>query len=165
MRAPKNEQASDPELRRAARRCFDAALESVNPRHLIEAALHRDGETLVLKTSTEAVTHRGPVLLVAAGKPALAMAQGAAIARPYGGVIRVPHGITGTAPERLVLLTAAHPVPDASGQEATARLLSAVAACPTDALVLVLLGGGASSLLVAPAGDLTLADTQRVTAA
>src|SRR5262249_59516310 len=58
----------------------------------------------------------------------------------------------------------AYPLPYPAGAEATHRLLAEVGAAGADFLVVALLSGGASALLVAPAGDLTLADKQAVTA-
>ena len=139
-------------LRTAARACFDAALASVDPRRLVGEALRREGGALRLETAAGVRSHRGPVLLVAAGKPALGMAQGAAAAQPIAGVVVVPHGVPGDGPAGTVVLHAAHPVPDDAGLHATARLLDAVRTAGPETLVLVLLGGGASSLLVAPAG-------------
>jgi len=63
------------------------------------------------------------------------------------------------------VLHGGHPVPDDAGLHATARLLDAVRAAGPETLVLVLLGGGASSLLVAPAGAVALADKRAITAA
>jgi glycerate 2-kinase len=152
-------------LRTAARACFDAALAAVDPRRLVGEVLHREGDVLRLRTSAGVRSHRGPVLLVAAGKAALGMAQGAVAARPAAGLIVVPHEITGDGPASTVVLHAAHPVPDDAGALATARVLGAVRTAGSETLVLALLGGGASSLLVAPADALTLADKQAVTAA
>jgi glycerate-2-kinase len=158
---------SDPTLRTAARACFDAAIAAVDPVRLVSGALRRVGDSLHLDVpSSGAYVHRGPVLLVAAGKAALAMAEGAcAAANAATGVIVVPHGSTAAGPRGVDVRGAAHPVPDAAGIAATRRLLTAVHGAGQDVLVLVLLSGGASALLVAPAGDLTLADKQAVTAA
>ncbi len=59
------------------------------------------------------------------------------------------------------MLEAAHPVPDAAGAEATERLLALVDGAGADDHVLVLVSGGGSALLGAPAG-LALADLQEV---
>ena len=64
---------------------------------------------------------------------------------------------------RIAVLEAAHPVPDAAGAEATERLLALVDGAGADDHVLVLVSGGGSALLGAPAG-LALADLQEVVA-
>ena len=91
-------------LRTAARACFDAALASVDPRRLVGEALRREGGALRLETAAGVRSHRGPVLLVAAGKAALGMAQGAAAAQPIAGVVVVPHGVPGDGPAGTVVL-------------------------------------------------------------
>ena len=156
---------SEDTLRTAALECFDSAVASVDPRRLVGAVLRRSGGILRLETPDAVFAHRGPVLLIAAGKPALGMARGAEVARPHAGVIIVPHGAFGDGPPGTVVLHGAHPVPDEAGAAATARLLDAVRSAGPDELVLALLGGGASALLAAPAGALTLADEQAITAA
>lgn len=62
--------------------------------------------------------------------------------------------------ERIQVIEAAHPVPDAAGLGAAQRMLALAASAGPDDLVLVLGSGGGSSLLVAPAPGLTLADKQ-----
>jgi glycerate-2-kinase len=61
------------------------------------------------------------------------------------------------------LLEAAHPLPDAAGQRGTAQLLKLISGLTPYDLLVVLLSGGASSLLVAPVPGVTLADKQRTT--
>jgi glycerate 2-kinase len=152
-------------LRTAARACFDAALASVDPRLLVGQALRREGGVLRLETRDGALSHRGPVLVVAAGKAALGMARGAAAARPGRGMVIVPHASAGEGPPDTIVLGAGHPVPDVAGERATARVLDAVGSAGPETLVLLLLSGGASALLVAPAGAVTLPDKQALTTA
>jgi len=153
-------------LRADALACHAAALAAVEPGALVAAHLARDAGTLRLRDDV-AASHAGPVLVVGAGKAALAMARAAAAAAGSacrGGIVIVPHGGDGPCPGGVEVLTGAHPVPDAAGAEATRRLLVAVASAGPDTLVLVVLSGGASALLVAPASGLTLADKQALTA-
>lgn len=155
---------SDPTLRPAARACFDAGVAAVDPRRLVRQALRRDGDALVLRATPAECSHRGPVLLAGAGKAALAMVHGAAeVVGPVTGMVIVPHEAVAGGPPGVEVLGGAHPVPDAAGEAATRRLFAAVEAAGPDTLVLVLLSGGASALLAAPAEGLTLADTQAVT--
>ncbi len=153
-------------LRAAAHACFEAALAAVEPGHLVTTGLGRDGDRLELCVGRPGAVHRGPVILVGAGKAAGAMARGAAaVAQPRSGIVIVPHDHRGATPEGVEILHGAHPVPDAAGEAATARLVALAETAADDALVLVLLSGGGSSLLVSPAGGITLADKQAVTAA
>ncbi len=64
--------------------------------------------------------------------------------------------------ERIEIVPAAHPVPDAAGLRAAERMLALVADLTADDLVLALFSGGGSALLPLPAAGLTLADEQGV---
>ncbi len=88
------------------------------------------------------------------------------IDRPLEGVVvtrygHIPPRPIGS-PGRLRVLEASHPVPDNASLLASSQLLQAVIGLGPDDLVLCLISGGASSLLVAPAIGLTLADKQRI---
>jgi hydroxypyruvate reductase len=140
--------------------CYRAALAAVEPARLVRQRLFRAGAPLALG-------HQGPVIVLAAGKAALAMARAAAEIVGHAcvaGIVVVPHG--GAAPlSGFAVLEAGHPLPDAASETAAARLLEQAAAADASTLVLVLLSGGASALLAAPAPGLVLADKQAVTAA
>jgi glycerate 2-kinase len=56
------------------------------------------------------------------------------------------------------VLEASHPTPDAMREEAGLRILAAVQGLAADDLVIALMSGGGSSLMVLPAGEMTLAD-------
>ena len=63
------------------------------------------------------------------------------------------------------IVEAAHPVPDLLGAEAAQTALAAADMLGEDDLLLVLMSGGASALLPAPAAGMTLAEKQVVTLA
>jgi glycerate 2-kinase len=156
-------------LRADARACLAVALAAVEPARLVATCLRRRAGRLelVARDGRVAAVHAGPVLVVGAGKAGLAMARAAthvAGAAVRGGVVIVPHGGEGACAGGVAVVGGAHPTPDAAGEAATARLLATVSAATPDELVLVVLSGGASSLLAAPAPGLTLADVQAVSA-
>jgi glycerate 2-kinase len=157
-------------LRHDARACFDAALRAAEPGALVAAALARAGDALVLRAAdgTACARHAGPVRVVGGGKAGIAMARAAARvagAQCTGGLVVVPHAAVAPVHAPVAVAGGGHPVPDAAGEAATARLLADVAAAGPDTLVVVVLSGGASALLVAPAPGLTLMDKRNVTAA
>jgi hydroxypyruvate reductase len=64
--------------------------------------------------------------------------------------------------ERIEIVEAAHPVPDAAGLAAAQRVVSLVSSLTADDLVLCLISGGGSSLLPLPLEGLTLEHKQAV---
>lgn len=101
----------------------------------------------------------GPIHLIAVGKSASAMADGAADALGkdiVDGLIIARHGYAGgdcVADSRFSVLEASHPVPDDSSLAAGEQLMAYVGALPPGAPVLALISGGASSLVeVLPLG-------------
>lgn len=63
---------------------------------------------------------------------------------------------------RIQVLEASHPVPDHMSLEAGRRMLECVQNLGPDDLVVALMSGGGSSLLIAPAGGMTMEDKQAV---
>jgi glycerate 2-kinase len=108
----------------------------------------------------------GRTILVGAGKAAAAMAAAVEAhwpeAAPLSGLVvtRYGHGV-GVLP-RIEVVEASHPVPDAAGEQAAARVLAKVMGLTPDDLVLCLISGGGSALLALPAPGVTLADKQAV---
>lgn len=155
-------------LRADARACFDAARAAVDPERLVAASLECGADGLALLRGAPAgegaAMHRGPVLVVAAGKAAPAMMRGALRVVPAVSAFCVaPHGAAASLPASVTMRHGAHPVPDAAGAAATGEVLARVRAAGPDTLVVVLLSGGASALLVAPAAGLALEDKQALT--
>ncbi|TIQ41226.1 MAG: glycerate kinase [Mesorhizobium sp.] len=102
---------------------------------------------------------KGRTIVIGAGKGSAQMA--AAFEKvwegPIDGLVVTRYGY-GARCERIEIIEAAHPVPDAAGLEASRRLLEKVRGLTTDDLVVALISGGGSALLPSPAAGLTLAD-------
>ena len=106
---------------------------------------------------------KGRTIVVGAGKAAAKMAR--AVEDHWRGhleglvVTRYAHGVPC---RHIEVVEASHPVPDAAGQHAAARILQMVQGLSPDDLVLCLISGGGSALLALPASGLTLEDKRAV---
>jgi hydroxypyruvate reductase len=109
---------------------------------------------------------RGRLVVIGAGKASAAMAR--AVERHYPGkleglvVTRYGYAVPC---ERIEIVEAAHPVPDAAGEQAAKRMLDMVSGLGADDTVLCLISGGGSSLLPLPLEGITLEDKQLVSRA
>jgi hydroxypyruvate reductase len=102
---------------------------------------------------------RGRLVVIGAGKASAAMARAVEDhwPGPLSGLVVTRHG-HGVPCERIEIVEAAHPVPDAAGEVAAQRLLQTLQGLSADDLVLCLISGGGSALLPLPPPGLTLAD-------
>lgn len=151
-------------VRRALAAAFDAALAVVDPFAIARAALTVASTRLVVRGAGARATLplRHGVVVIGAGKGAAGLADGVEAvlgARVIDGVVIVPPGYERKL-ARVRVALGSHPVPDARSVRATRRMLEVLDRHP-EAAVLVLLTGGASSLLAAPAPGLTVADVRR----
>jgi hydroxypyruvate reductase len=107
----------------------------------------------------------GRVVVVGAGKASARMAEAVEAAwGPCEGLVITRYGHERPC-RGIEIASAAHPVPDAAGAAATARMLDLLQGLGPEDFVLALISGGASALMVAPAGGITLAEKQAVTTA
>jgi hydroxypyruvate reductase len=130
-------------------RMFAAAVAAVDPLKILQPFLPEPP--------------RGRTIVVGAGKAAAAMAKAveAHWTGPIEGLVitRYDHGLPC---DRIEVVEASHPVPDAAGQAAARRVLEKVKGLTADDLVLCLISGGGSALMAIPAEGLTLTDKQAV---
>ncbi len=109
---------------------------------------------------------RGRLIVIGAGKASAAMAR--AVEQhwpgPLSGLVVTRYGYAVPC-ERIDIIEAAHPVPDAAGMNAAQRMLERVRGLSEDDLVLCLISGGGSALLPLPAPGLTLELKQTVSRA
>lgn len=101
---------------------------------------------------------KGRTIVVGAGKAAAQMARAFERAwdGPLEGVVVTRYGF-GVQCQRLDVIEAAHPVPDAAGLLASQRMFAAVSGLTKDDLVVALISGGGSALLPSPPEGMTLA--------
>ncbi len=138
--------------REHARAIWQAALAAGDVSPLVRAHLHVE-------------PGHARVVVLGCGKASGAMARAAEDVlgdRIGEGFVVVKDGYTAPL-RRIRLAEAGHPVPDARGLAATARLLELAARAREDDLVLVLVSGGGSALTPAPAPPVTLEEKQHVT--
>ncbi len=109
---------------------------------------------------------KGRTLVIGAGKASAAMARALEDhwPAPLQGLVVTRYGYAVPC-QRIEIVEAAHPVPDAAGLCAAQRIHQLVQGLTADDLVIALISGGGSSLLVAPAPGLSLADKQAINTA
>jgi len=104
---------------------------------------------------------KGRTVVIGAGKAAASMARAVEDnwSGPLSGLVvtRYDHAVEC---DKIEVVEAAHPVPDAAGQDAAARILEMVGGLAEDDLVLCLISGGGSALLSLPGPGLSLQDKQ-----
>jgi hydroxypyruvate reductase len=134
------------------RRLFDAAIAAADPALCVPPHLPPDDG--------------GRLIVIGAGKASAAMAR--AVEDHWSGpldglvVTRYGHGVPC---QRIEIVEAAHPVPDAAGELAAQRMLARVHGLNENDRVLALISGGGSALLAAPAAGITLAEKRAITTA
>ena len=155
-----------PDPRSALERMFRAGVAAADPAVALRREIGvRDDGALVL--AGEVLPRGSPLHVLAVGKAAARMAgalDGIAGARVSAGLLIAKPG-RATAPAGWCALEAAHPVPDPSSQRAGRRALRFAAETPRDGLLLVLVSGGASSLLACPLAGVSLDDLSATTRA
>lgn len=138
--------------RHLLRQLFDAALAVAQPERCVQHFLPEPTA--------------GRTLVIGAGKASAAMAQ--ALERHWvgeiSGLVVTRYGYAVPC-EHIEIVEAAHPVPDAAGEQAAQRMLQLVQGLTAEDQVIVLISGGGSALLPSPAEGLTLADKQRISQA
>ncbi|HJS67005.1 MAG TPA: glycerate kinase [Nitrospiraceae bacterium] len=152
-------------IRPLLRKLIVRGLNAVDARKAVGRAISRSGNELVIGRRRYDLRLYKRVVVLGAGKAAASMAQ--AVERQLGpwlegGFVVVKHGHV-VPTRRIVVAEAGHPVPDRSGQRAAAKLCAMAERLGRHDLLIVLLSGGASSLLPAPVAGVTLADKQRTT--
>ena len=140
------------EERAFLRSLFDAAVAAALPERVVPPHLPKPP--------------KGRTIVLGAGKASAAMARAVEDRwqGPLSGLVVTRYG-HGVPCRRIEIVEAAHPVPDAKGEDAARRILDLARSAGPDDLVLCLISGGGSALLALPADGLTLTGKQAVSRA
>ncbi len=158
-------QQANPHTKRILKSLIDAGLEACDPASAIAKTLHLTRNRLQVRELSYDLTHYSRIVCVGAGKASARMAialEQMLGDRLEGGMVIVPVG-HGVPCDKIRMFEAAHPTPDGRGVKATKQLLALTQSLSQHDLLIVLLSGGASSLLCAPSIGLTLAAKRRTT--
>lgn len=145
---------------------FNAALKSVDSCDSVRKAISfRDNEIIINGHITYNINNFSKLIVVGAGKATAPMAQ--AVEDIFGdriddGIIIVKYGHTRPL-KKIRQIEASHPLPDISGLRGTRSIIELLNHADAGTLVICLFSGGASSLLVSPAGYITLDEKKYVT--
>ncbi len=135
--------------RKHLREMFDAAVAAALPTSLIPRFLPKPPV--------------GRTIVIGAGKASAAMAKAFEDhwPHPLEGLVVTRYG-HGVPCNRIKIIEAAHPVPDAAGAQAAADIFNMVQDLTADDLVVALISGGGSSLLSLPADGISPEDKRAV---
>jgi glycerate 2-kinase len=152
-------------IRPLLKKLIGRGLDAVDARAAVRRAISKNGEELVIGRRRYDLRRYDRVLVLGAGKATASMAQAVEQrlgSRLQGGFVVVKHGHV-VPTRQIVVAEAGHPIPDRAGQRAAARLCAMATELSRRDLLIVLLSGGASSLLPAPVPGITLAAKQKTT--
>jgi glycerate 2-kinase len=153
------------QARRQLHEIFHAGLRAVDPRAAVLRAVERRGDDLFVAGRPYSLKDCGRILIVGAGKAGAPMARAmeevlgdridqGRVAVKYGHALQL---------EKVRILEAGHPVPDAGGIAATEQIMDLARGAGERDLVFCLFSGGGSALLVCPAAGMSLGEKRAVT--
>lgn len=146
---------------------MDAALEVANPRTIIKKRVKLIGSRLVVGDLTYYLKRYRRILVIGAGKAGGSM--GEEIEKLLGrkitqGVVIVPEYLKPWPKGRsITYVGASHPIPTEKTVHRTGQLVRLAESAKREDLVILLLSGGASSLMESPLSGLTLQDLKKTT--
>lgn len=138
---------------------YEAALNAVDPYHLVRSRLSLKGDKLVVDSEVIDLREFSELYVIGTGKATYRMAV--AVEELLGerishGVISVPRSQSIDGLKRIKVFRAGHPLPDSGSLEAAREILSLRPG--HRCLVLALVSGGGSALLELPEDEITLDD-------
>lgn len=149
------------DLRQYADDIITKAIEAVRPEILLSQNLTKSGDSLTICGSKYNIKNR-KVKIIAVGKAAAAMSFSSE--EILGSILHSGICVTKYGHQlplsKIVLYESAHPIPDENSVKAASELLNFTNTCTVNDLVLVLISGGASSLVVDLPEGVSLVDMQ-----
>ncbi|UCF71036.1 MAG: glycerate kinase [candidate division WOR-3 bacterium] len=161
---------SDKELRADAEMLFLSGIEAADAGNVTAQRVTLDGESLAIR---DVLGHQevydllkyNRIFVVGFGKAVCPMAESISEIlkeRIDSGVIITTYG-TAADLERMEVIEASHPLPDANGLQGAMRVMSLLTASDDNDLIIALISGGGSALFTMPSPGITLNDIQALT--
>jgi hydroxypyruvate reductase len=151
--------------RQDARIIFAAGLEAADPAAAIRQWARIDGDIFLVGGRSYDLAKVNAIYVMGAGKATAKMAR--AIEELLGGritrglvIVKAGHAVP---LQKVAMVEAGHPVPDAAGVAATENIISLLQRSREQDLIICLISGGASALLCCPTKSVSLRDKQKTT--
>ena len=168
-----NDESHLAQMRGHARTMFADAVAAADPRAAVVRTLHKQPNSSQIQSTAKPQSFqlqefsRRKVRVVAFGKAAITMTEGALECVPEDLLIEAPVAVTSyenvIQHGKIQILGAGHPIPNADGLKAARKIAETVRAAKADELILALISGGASALLPMPPPSITLEDKRNAT--
>jgi hydroxypyruvate reductase len=152
---------------------FGDAVAAADPRAAVVRVLHKQPNSSQIQSTAKPQSFqlqefsRRKVRVIAFGKAAITMTEGALECVPEDLLIEAPVAVTSyenvVQHGKIQILGAGHPIPNADGLKAARKIAKTVRAAKADELILALISGGASALLPMPPPSITLEDKRNAT--
>lgn len=156
-----------PDKRKILKEIFNAAIDAASPYNALQKKLRISptGRRLLLKAGHKSIelNRFKRIFVLGGGKAVCPMARAVEEllgSRLTGGLVVTKYGHSKPL-KKIRTIEAGHPLPDGSGLKGADEILKIAAQAGRDDLLIVLLTGGASALLPAPAFGLSLKDKQK----
>jgi hydroxypyruvate reductase len=168
-----NDKSHLAQMRNHARTIFASGVAAADPRAAVVRTLH--AELSASQNRSPSKPHSSQlqelsqrkVRVIAVGKAAIGMAEGALECIPGHLLIEAPVVVTNyenvAEHSEMQILGSGHPVPNADGLTAAKKIAESVCAAKENELILALISGGASALLPMPPPSITLEDKRKAT--
>ena len=168
-----NDESRLAQMRNHAHTMFADAVAAADPRAAVVRTLHKQPNSSQIQSTAKPQSFqlqefsRRKVRVVAFGKAAITMTEGALECVPEDLLIEAPVAVTSyenvIQHGKIQILGAGHPIPNADGLKAARKIAKTVRAAKADELILALISGGASALLPMPPPSITLEDKRNAT--
>ena len=168
-----NDESHLAQMRGHARTMFADAVAAADPRAAVVRTLQKQPNSSQIQSTAKPQSFqlqefsRRKVRVVAFGKAAITMTEGALECVPEDLLIEAPVAVTSyenvIQHGKIQILGAGHPIPNADGLKAARKIAKTVRAAKADELILALISGGASALLPMPPPSITLEDKRNAT--
>ena len=151
----------------AITRILAAALQAVDPARVIQKAVQRDGDQLLIPGHSLDLKSFQRVFLLGMGKASFPMA--ASLVDILGDRLSAGLVVTkqllpdSTLPASISILQGGHPLPDEHSLQAGEKVIEFLSALQPGDLLICLISGGASALVSAPLDGISLVDMQALT--